>query len=128
MWTKVVENQYTQLSKQLKEYYKQYDEQIDLHAAYMIDSVTQKCNKLQSVNFLVDESGSIGAPGFQLALQFLEMYVKDTNDDLSIMSIHFYDNQFDPYIEYGNNKSYLMTQIPIKPYRARGTLTGSAIN
>lgn len=103
-------------------------DQIDLHAAYLIDSVTQKCNKLQSVNFLVDESGSIGAPGFQLALDFLKMYVNQTNDDLSIMSIHFYDNSYDEYINYGHDKAYFMTNIPIKPYRAKGTLTGSAIN
>lgn len=90
--------------------------------------MTQKCNKLQSVNFLVDESGSIGATGFKLALDFLAMYVNDTNDDLSIMSIHFYDQTYDEYITYGHNKSYLMTKIPIKPYRAKGTFTGSAIN
>lgn len=94
----------------------------------MIDAVTQKCNKLQSVNFLVDESGSIGAAGFQLALDFLEMYANETNDDFSKMSLHFYDNNFDPYIDYGKDKAYFMTQIPIKPYRAFGTLTGKAIN
>jgi endonuclease IV len=65
-----------------------------LHASYLIDAVTQKCNKQQSINFLVDQSGSIGAPGFQLALDFLKMYVNDTSDDLSIMSIHFYDSTF----------------------------------
>lgn len=39
-----------------------------LHSAYLIDSVTIPCNKEQSINFLVDESGSIGASNFQYAL------------------------------------------------------------
>lgn len=76
----------------------------------------------------MDESGSIGAPGFQLALDFLKMYVDQTNDDLSIMSIHFYDSDYDEYITYGHDKAYFMTKIPIKPYRAFGTLTGKAMN
>lgn len=63
-----------------------------------------------------------------MAKQFLQLYVNDTNDDLSIMSIHFFDSSYDQYITYGHNKSYFMTQIPLKSYRALGTLTGSAIN
>lgn len=53
----------------------EYLSQRNLHAAYLIDSVTQQCTKVQSVNFLVDQSGSIGLPNFQLALQFLISYV-----------------------------------------------------
>lgn len=56
------------------------------------------------------------------------MYVNDTNDDLSIMSIHFYDNNYDEYITYGHDKAYFMSKIPAKPYRAMGTLTGKGIN
>lgn len=94
----------------------------------MIDSVTQKCNKEQSVNFLVDESGSIGSGPFQLAKDFLTMYVNTTNDDIAKMSIHFYDGSFDPYLDYGNDKSYVLSMIASKAYRAGSTLTGRAIN
>lgn len=44
------------------------------------------------------------------------------------MSIHFYDSNYDEYITYGHDKAYFMTQIPAKPYRAFGTLTGQAMN
>ena len=36
-----------------------------LRSAYLIDSVTTRCNKHQSVNFLVDQSGSVGSTAFQ---------------------------------------------------------------
>lgn len=56
------------------------------------------------------------------------MYVNDTKDDISLMSIHFYDWEFDAYLDYGKNKTYFQTMIPIKPYRASGTRTGLAMN
>ena len=65
-----------------------------LRSAYLIDSVTIRCNKYQSVNFLVDQSGSVGASNFQHALTFIETYVSQTYDDLSIMSIHFYASAY----------------------------------
>lgn len=56
------------------------------------------------------------------------MYVNDTNDDLTKMSIHFFDSTFEQYITFGHDKAYFMSQIPLKPYRALGTKTGLAIN
>ena len=44
------------------------------------------------------------------------------------MSVHFYDSTFDPYIDYGKNKTYFMTNIPLKGYRGGGTKTGLAMN
>ena len=71
----------------------------------MIDSVTQTCNKIQSVNFLVDESGSIGALNFEMARQFLYQYISGTNDDPALTSIHFYDSSFDPHLDFGKTRA-----------------------
>ena len=94
----------------------------------MIDSVTVACDKLQSVNFLVDQSGSITAPNFEYVRDFLELYINTTNDDLSMVSIHFYSNTFEHYLGYGNDYNTFLTQIRNKPYNGGGTLTGNAIN
>lgn len=99
-----------------------------LHSSYLIDSVTTRCNKYQSINFLVDQSGSIGAGPFQYAKDFLYAYVNQTYDDLSLMSIHYYDSTFDPSIYYGNNRAAILSMIQAKAYRGLGTYTGSAIN
>lgn len=116
------------MSDYLKDQYRKTNQLYNLRSAYLIDSVTQRCNKLQSVNFLVDESGSIGAPGFQLALSFLSTYVTNTYDDPTLTSIQFFDSSFEPYLNYGNNKTQLLAGIAAKTYRAGGTLTGDAIN
>ena len=99
-----------------------------LHSAYLIDSVTTRCNKYQSINFLVDESGSIGSTAFQYAKTFLYTYVNQTYDDLTIMSINFFDSTYDPYISYGNNRATMLNMIQSKSYRGGGTATGLAIN
>jgi len=62
-----------------------------LRSSYLIDAVTQKCNKYQSINFLIDESGSIGSANFALTLNFLADFLNVTNDDPKLMSVHFYD-------------------------------------
>ena len=51
-----------------------------------------------------------------------------TNDDLSIMSIHFYSSSYKPYIYYGNNRADMLSLIQSKPYPGGGTYTGKAIN
>lgn len=40
-WTNLCKNDFVQLSTELKENYRTNNHQIDLHAAYLIDSVTQ---------------------------------------------------------------------------------------
>lgn len=90
--------------------------------------MTTVCNKEQSINFLVDESGSIGASNFKYALDFLTIYVNQTLDDLSIMSINFFDSTFDPYINFGYNRAQILSMIAAKSYRSAGTKTGNGIN
>jgi len=82
------------MSDYLKDQYRKTNQLYFLRSAYLIDSVTQRCNKHQSVNFLVDQSGSIGASSFKLALDFLTKYINGTLDDPKLTSIHFYDSAF----------------------------------
>lgn len=93
-WTNFQYNNWALMSSELKDTYQNSKCLECLRSAYLIDSVTVRCNKYQSINFLVDQSGSIGASNFQYALKFLNTYVSRTNDDLSIMSIHFYDSTY----------------------------------
>lgn len=44
-WTNLCKNDFAELSTELKDYYQANNNQIDLHAAYLIDSVTQECDK-----------------------------------------------------------------------------------
>jgi uncharacterized protein with von Willebrand factor type A (vWA) domain len=90
--------------------------------------VTTRCNKYQSISFLIDESGSIGSGPFQYAKSFLYAYVNQTYDDLSLMSIHFFDSSFEPWVYYGNNRANILNMIQSKVYRGAGTATGNAIN
>lgn len=128
LWDKLIKNDFIGISAELKEDYTKSGEQMDLHAAYLIDSVTEVCDKDQSINFLIDESGSIGPAGFTTALNFLVDYVNTTNDDLSKLSINFYDSTYDPYIQYGKTLTDFLTLIPSKNYRGLGTMTGDAMN
>lgn len=127
-WSNFQYNSWAAMSSELKTHYTDNNCLECLRSAYLIDSVTIRCNKYQSVNFLVDQSGSIGAANFQYALKFVETYVGQTYDDLSIMSIHFYSTTYQTYIGYGNNRANMITMIKNKPYPGGGTLTGKAIN
>ena len=82
------------MSDYLKAEFRATDELYYLRSAYLIDSVTRRCNKIQAVNFLVDQSGSIGDANFVLALDFLTKYVTETLDDPKLTSIHFYNTYF----------------------------------
>jgi hypothetical protein len=42
------------MSDYLKTEFRKTDNLELLHSSYLIDSVTKKCNRLQSINFLVD--------------------------------------------------------------------------
>ena len=90
--------------------------------------MTIPCNKEQSINFLVDQSGSIGSSNFKYAIDFLSIYATQTLDNFNIMSINFFDSTFEPYIDFGNNQSQILSLIKSKPYRSLGTRTGIAIN
>lgn len=67
--------------------------------------MSKKCDRYQSISFLIDESGSITAPNFQLALDFLSQYVNNTFDDPKLTSIHFYDSSFESYLDFGKTKA-----------------------
>ena len=56
------------------------------------------------------------------------MYINSTNDDFSIMSMHFYASVFAEYITYGHDYDYFLTMIRNKPYASMATYTGAAIN
>ncbi len=127
-WAAFTTNTFSDMSDYLKNQFDLTNQLYYLRSSYLIDSVTKKCNKVQSVNFLVDESGSIQAANFVFAKQFLYDYINTTNDDPTLDSIHFYDSTFEPWLGYGNTKAQLLAGITSKPYRGLGTYTGSAIN
>jgi len=94
LWTNYLFNTFATMSIELKTNNTLSSCPECIHSAYLIDSVTSTCNKSQSINFLIDESSGIGSGSFSLALSFLSSYVSQTNDDLSMMSINFFDNTF----------------------------------
>jgi len=95
----------------------------------LIDSITQSCDKYQSVNFLVDESAAIGSSNFNYAKTFLTNYVTQTKDDPTLMSINYYDATFDSSIGYGNSQAAILSRISSKTYRGSGSGNlGNAIN
>ena len=126
-WDDFKANNFTEMASYLKDKFRETDKLYYQRSAYLIDSVSKRCNKYQSVNFLVDESGSIGPGPFRMALDFLLKYIDRTYDDPALMSVHFYDDEFDPYLDYGNNKTQLLNAVNIKHYRSGNTLTGKSI-
>ena len=42
--------------------------------------------------------------------------------------MHYFDNNFEEYLGYGNTKAQILAGISSKIYRAQGTITGAAIN
>ena len=44
------------------------------------------------------------------------------------MSIHFYSNSYQEYINFGNNRADILSLVQNKGYPGGGTLTGMAIN
>ena len=44
------------------------------------------------------------------------------------MSIHFYSNSYQEYINFGNNRADILSMVQNKGYPGGGTLTGMAIN
>ena len=127
-WTAFLSNDWTTMSNTLKTTHSTSTCLECLHSAYLIDSVTTRCNKHQSVNFLVDQSGSVGAVAFQSNLDFLDAYISQTYDDISMSSIHFFASTFEEYAAYGNNRTQMLNLIRTKSYNAGGTYTGLAIN
>jgi hypothetical protein len=80
-WNYFLSNNFASMSTYLKQQYNQTNQTLQLHSAYMIDSTLGVCNRQISISFLVDESGSIKAANFQLALNLLYNYVNTTSND-----------------------------------------------
>lgn len=59
----------------------------------------------------------------------MKLYVRNTNDDLSIMQIHFFDSSFESLIGFNTDLPTMLTKLAAKTYRARTPVNiGLAIN
>ena len=90
-WGYFLSNNWAGMSSDLKANYSSNRQQEYLHCAYLIDSVTTPANKYQSINFLADESSTIGSSNFNRITAFLTNYASLSKDDPSIMSVNYYD-------------------------------------
>lgn len=115
------------MSDYLKSKYRSTNQVYYLRSSYLIDSVTRRCNKYQSVNFLIDESGSIQSGNFALIKNFITQYLANTYDDANLTSIHFYDTNFEDYLGFGKTREQLIAGVNSKTFMAGGTYTGNAI-
>ncbi|KAM4568099.1 collagen alpha-6(VI) chain [Fundulus diaphanus] len=97
-------------------------------------SLTGDCvgAKLADIVFIVDESGSIGVPNFQLVRSFLYSIVKglDISPNRVQVGIMTYNQAptAQVYLNSFKNKEELLSFIKILPYHGGGTNTGAALN
>ena len=89
--------------------------------------MTIKCNKTQSITFLMDESGGIGGPEFNMSLDFLELYINQTYDDFSLMSIQYFSGPFRAGVPFGSTYDDLLLDVTTSGYAAGSTWTGDAM-
>ncbi|XP_076592743.1 collagen alpha-6(VI) chain [Chaetodon auriga] len=91
-----------------------------------------KAAKLADIVFIVDESGSIGTPNFQLVRTFLHSIVSglEVSPTRVRVGIVMYNDRptAQVYFNTFNDKSELLKFIKILPYRGGGTSTGAALN
>lgn len=82
--------------------------------------------------FIVDESGSIGTPNFQLVRTFLHSIVNglEVSPNRVRVGIVMYNDRptAQVYLNTFDDKTELLKFIKILPYRGGGTNTGAAIN
>jgi len=90
-WNYFLDNNWAAMSSDLKASYVSNQQQEYLHSAYLIDSVTTEVNKYQSINFLADESSTIGSSNFNHITAFLSNYASLSKDEPAIMSVSYYD-------------------------------------
>ncbi|XP_030013917.1 collagen alpha-6(VI) chain isoform X2 [Sphaeramia orbicularis] len=97
-------------------------------------SVTGDCKaaKLADIVFIVDESGSIGTPNFQLVRTFLHSIVSglEVSPTRVRVGIVMYNTQAKAqvYLNTFSDKADLLRFIKILPYHGGGTNTGAALN
>ncbi|XP_070692202.1 collagen alpha-6(VI) chain [Pempheris klunzingeri] len=91
-----------------------------------------KAAKLADIVFIVDESGSIGTPNFQLVRTFLHSIVSglEVSPTKVRVGIVMYNDRATAqvYLNTFNDKKELLNFIKILPYRGGGTNTGAALN
>lgn len=82
--------------------------------------------------FIIDESGSIGTPNFQLVRHFLHSIVSGlnvSNNTVRVGIVTFNDRATaQVYLNTFNDQKELLNFIKILPYRGGGTNTGEALN
>ncbi|KAK1895563.1 Collagen alpha-6(VI) chain, partial [Dissostichus eleginoides] len=90
-----------------------------------------KAAKLADIVFIIDESGSIGTPNFQLVRTFLHSIVNGLEVSTSRVrvGIVMYNEiaTAQVYLNTFNNKDELLNYIKILPYNGGGTKTGEAL-
>ncbi|TNN51746.1 Collagen alpha-6(VI) chain [Liparis tanakae] len=90
-----------------------------------------KAAKLADIVFIVDESGSIGTPNFQLVRTFLHSVVNglEVSPSRVRVGIVTYNEKSTAqvYLNTFNDKKELLKFIKILPYRGGGTNTGKAL-
>uniref|UniRef100_A0A3Q2TR49 Collagen type VI alpha 6 chain n=1 Tax=Fundulus heteroclitus TaxID=8078 RepID=A0A3Q2TR49_FUNHE len=88
--------------------------------------------KLADIVFIVDESGSIGVPNFQLVRSFLYSIVKGLEISPNRVQVGIMTYNQAPtaqvYLNSFKNKDELLSFIKILPYHGGGTNTGAALN
>ncbi|XP_074510388.1 collagen alpha-6(VI) chain-like isoform X2 [Sebastes fasciatus] len=98
------------------------------------DNVTEDCKgaNVADIVFIVDESGSIGTPNFQLVLTFLHSIVSglDVSPSKVQVGIVMYNTQATAraYLNTFSDKDSILQYIKILPYHGGGTNTGAALN
>ncbi|XP_019719267.1 collagen alpha-6(VI) chain isoform X3 [Hippocampus comes] len=97
-------------------------------------NLTGECKgaKLADIVFIIDESGSIGTPNFQLVRTFLHSVVSglDVAPTKVRVGIVMYSDKAKAqvYLNTFDDKSELLSFIKIMPYHGGGTNTGVALN
>ncbi|XP_068616033.1 collagen alpha-6(VI) chain [Brachionichthys hirsutus] len=97
-------------------------------------TLTADCRaaKLADVVFIVDESGSIGTPNFQLVRKFLHSLVRgmDVRPTRVRVGIVLYNSRpsAQVYLNSFSDKNELLKFIKILPYHGGGTNTGAALD
>uniref|UniRef100_A0A8P4KD98 Collagen type VI alpha 6 chain n=1 Tax=Dicentrarchus labrax TaxID=13489 RepID=A0A8P4KD98_DICLA len=90
-----------------------------------------KAAKLADIVFIVDESGSIGTPNFQLVRTFLHSIVSglEVSPSKVRVGVVMYNDRptAQVYLNSFNDKDELLKFIKILPYRGGGTNTGAAL-
>ncbi|XP_037836012.1 collagen alpha-6(VI) chain isoform X2 [Kryptolebias marmoratus] len=88
--------------------------------------------KLADIVFIVDESGSIGVPNFQLVRTFLHSIINGLDVGLSRVRVGIVQYNTEPttqvYLNTFINKTDLLNFVKILPYQGGGTNTGAALN